>query len=55
LRLRYSARARSQLLLLREFIVDQGGADAGRRIAANIRNAAELLRHFPQAGRPGRA
>jgi toxin ParE1/3/4 len=54
LNLRYSARAKSQLLAIQEYIVGQGNPDAAARIGGNIRAAAEVLRHFPYAGRPGR-
>jgi toxin ParE1/3/4 len=54
LSLRYSARAKSQLLAIREYIVGQGNPDAAARVGAGIRSAADVLRHFPYAGRPGR-
>jgi len=52
--LRYSARSRSQLLAIHEYIVTQGNFTAAARVADGIREAAELLRYFPAAGRPGR-
>ena len=52
--LRYSARAKTQLLAIHDYIVAEGNPAAARRVGASIREAAELLRHFPFAGRPGR-
>ncbi|MGD0024621.1 MAG: type II toxin-antitoxin system RelE/ParE family toxin [Xanthobacteraceae bacterium] len=52
--LRFSARARSQLLAIREYI-DQTNPAAAARVGASIREAAEVLRYFPYSGRPGRA
>ena len=51
--LRYSARARSQLLAIHEYI-DQRNPAAAARVGTNIREAAEVLRYFPYSGRPGR-
>ena len=55
LNLRYSARARLQLLAVHEYISGQGNPEAALRVGAMIREAADLLRHFPHAGRLGRA
>jgi len=52
--LRYSARARAQLLAICDYIEREGNRAASARVGASIREAAELLRHFPFAGRPGR-
>jgi len=54
LKLRFSARARTHLSAIRDYIENQGNPNAARRVGASIREAAELLRHFPYAGRPGR-
>ena len=54
LTLRYSARAKSQLLAIQEYIVEQGNPEAAARVGASIRAATDVLRHFPYAGRPGR-
>ena len=51
--LRYSARARSQLIAIHEHIEREGGIAAARRIGASLSEAATLLSHFPYAGRPG--
>jgi toxin ParE1/3/4 len=52
--LQFSARARSQLLAIHEYI-DQRDPAAAARVGASIREAAEVLRYFPYSGRPGRA
>lgn len=52
--LRYSARSRSQLLAIEEYI-RQHNPHAARRVGASIREAAEMLRFFPYAGRSGRS
>ena len=52
--LRFSARARSQLLAIHEYI-EQRNPAAAKRVGARIREAAEVLRYFPYSGRPGRA
>ena len=52
--LRYSARAMAQLLAIRDYIASEGNPAAASRVGASIREAAELLRHFPFAGRTGR-
>jgi plasmid stabilization system protein ParE len=52
--LRFSARARLQLLSIHEYI-DQRNPAAAARVGAGIREAAEVLRYFPYSGRPGRA
>jgi len=54
LALRFSARARSQLLAIHDYINERNPA-AAARVGASIREAAEVLRYFPYAGRPGRA
>lgn len=51
--LRFSARARSQLLAIHEYI-DERNPAAAARVGAGIREAAEVLRYFPYSGRPGR-
>ncbi len=52
--LRYSARARSHLLSIHEHIEKEGNPAAVARVGAGIREAVEIHRYFPQAGRPGR-
>ena len=52
--LRFSARARLQLLEIHEYI-DQRNPAAAARVGASIREAADVLRYFPYSGRPGRA
>jgi toxin ParE1/3/4 len=52
--LQFSARARSHLLAIHEYI-DQRNPAAAARVGASIREAAEVLRYFPYSGRPGRA
>ena len=52
--LRFSARARLQLLEIYEYI-DQRDPAAAARVGASIREAADVLRYFPYSGRPGRA
>lgn len=54
LRLRFSERARSHLVAIHSYIVERNPAAAGR-IGGRIREAADLLRDFPEAGRPGRS
>jgi plasmid stabilization system protein ParE len=54
LTLRFSARARTQLISILEYIEGERGHAAAVRIAENIREAAELLCYFPYAGRLGR-
>ncbi|MGH6985067.1 MAG: type II toxin-antitoxin system RelE/ParE family toxin [Stellaceae bacterium] len=54
LALRFSARARSQLLAIHEYI-EQRNPAAAVRVGADIHKAAEVLRYFPYSGRPGRA
>jgi plasmid stabilization system protein ParE len=54
LTLRFSDRARSQLLHIQAYIAQDSPASA-RRVGRRIREAAELLRTFPKAGRAGRA
>jgi len=51
--LRYSARARSQLIAIHDYIEREGNPAAAPRVGAAIREAAELLQHFPLAGRTG--
>lgn len=51
---RFSARAREQLTAIQEYI-HQHNPGAASRVGIRIREAAELLRHFPLAGRPGRS
>ena len=52
--LRFSTRARTQLLAIHEYINEQNPS-AAVRVGASIRAAAEVLRYFPYSGRPGRA
>ncbi|MDE2229568.1 MAG: type II toxin-antitoxin system RelE/ParE family toxin [Alphaproteobacteria bacterium] len=52
--LRYSARARAHLLSIHDHLEKEGNAAAIARVGAGIREAVEILRYFPQAGRPGR-
>ena len=54
LTLRFSARARSQLVAIQTYISLHNPA-AAARVGAAIRDAAETLRYFPFAGRTGRA
>jgi toxin ParE1/3/4 len=54
MKLRYSARARLQLLTIEEYIRKDNPA-AAARVGEHIREAAELLRHFPYGGRTGRS
>ena len=53
--LRYSARARSHLLSIQEYIAKEGNPAASAQVGARIREAAEILRYFPNAGRLGKA
>ena len=53
LNLRFSARARAQLIAIQEYL--RGRAEAEARVGTAIREASELLRFFPHAGRPGRS
>jgi len=52
--LRYSARARSQLFAIQEYL-NERNPDAATRVGAAICEAAEFLRYFPYAGRPGQS
>jgi plasmid stabilization system protein ParE len=52
--LRYSARAQAQLIAISDYIRERSPAGAAR-VGDAIREAAELLRYFPHAGRPGRS
>ncbi|MBV8534711.1 MAG: type II toxin-antitoxin system RelE/ParE family toxin [Alphaproteobacteria bacterium] len=54
LNLRYSARARSQLISIGDYIRDEAGEEVALRVGQRIREAADLLRYFPHAGRLGR-
>ena len=54
LNLRFSARARAQLIAIQEYLRDRAPA-AEARVGTAIREASELLRFFPHAGRPGRS
>ena len=54
LNLRFSARARSQLVTIQAYI-DERNPVAAARVGAAIRDAAERLRYFPLAGRGGRS
>ena len=52
LNLRFSARARSQLVSIQAYI-DERNPVAAARVGVAIRDAAERLRYFPLAGRAG--
>lgn len=54
LKLRYSARAQSQLTSIGDYIKNEAGPDAASRVGQRIREAAGLLRYFPNGGRVGR-
>ena len=54
LTLRYSARARLQLIAIQEYISARNPA-AAARVGERIREAADMLRFFPHAGRAGRS
>lgn len=54
LSLRYSARARAQLISIQTYLTDRSPAGAAN-VGAAIREAAEVLRYFPYAGRRGRS
>jgi len=54
LTLQFSARARSQLLAIEAYISERNPA-AAVRVGAAVRDAAEVLRYFPFAGREGRS
>ena len=54
LNLRYSARAQAQLIAISDYIHKRSPQGAAR-VGEAIREAVELLRYFPHAGRPGRS
>ena len=54
LKLRFSARAKSQLVSIGDYIGSEAGAEVASRVGHWIREATELIRSFPNAGRPGR-
>jgi toxin ParE1/3/4 len=54
LKLSFSERARSHLIAIHTYI-DERSPQAAKQIGARIRDAAELLRYFPEAGRQGRS
>jgi plasmid stabilization system protein ParE len=54
LNLRFGTRARLQLLQIERYL-NERNPDAAARVGASIRDAAELLRFFPDAGRPGQS
>jgi plasmid stabilization system protein ParE len=54
LALRYSARARAQLIAIQEYLSERNRV-ASAKVGAGIREAAEVLRFFPYAGRSGRS
>ena len=54
LKLRFSARARVQLVAIQEYIAGQNPG-AAARVGDRIREATEVLRFFPHAGRTGRS
>jgi plasmid stabilization system protein ParE len=51
--LRYSPRARLQLLAINDHLRREAHAAVAVRVGAQIRDATEILRHFPFAGRAG--
>lgn len=54
LNLRFSARAKNQLLAIQDYIKERNPS-AAERVGTRISQAADMLRSFPQAGRPGRS
>jgi plasmid stabilization system protein ParE len=52
--LRFSARARAQLIAIQDYI-NERDPSAAARVGASIREAGEVLRFFPNAGRTGRS
>ena len=52
MRLRYTSDALAHLDAIYDFLLERN-ATAARRVAADIRAAAEKLRDFPQMARPG--
>jgi toxin ParE1/3/4 len=54
LTLRFAARARIQLIAIQEYITGRNPT-AAARAGEHIREATEVLRFFPHAGRPGRS
>lgn len=54
MRLRYSARARAQLDLIKVYLRDLD-QDIAERVGSTIRATAERLPHFPQLGHVGRS
>jgi plasmid stabilization system protein ParE len=52
--LRYSARARAQLISIQEYIHGHNPT-AAVRVGSAIREAGEILRYFPYSGRAGRS
>jgi plasmid stabilization system protein ParE len=54
LKLRFAERARIHLRSIQEYIGERNPR-AAARVGAEIRDAAEMLRHFPLAGRFGRS
>ncbi len=51
--LRFSARARAQLLAIEKYLRDEAGRGIARSVGIRIYEAAEILRHFPHAGKLG--
>ena len=54
LTLRFSARARLQLIAIHDYISERS-PKAATRVGERIREAADMLRYFPYAGRAGRS
>jgi len=52
--LRWSVRAKTHLLAIQEYLQNREGAAAAARVGAVVREAAEIIRTFPHAGRAGR-
>jgi toxin ParE1/3/4 len=52
--IRFSARAREQLIAIQEYVSERNPA-AATHIGEQIRQSTELLDHFPFAGRAGRS
>ena len=55
MKVRISSRARSQLAVICEYLVDRDAASAAARLGIAIRAALELLSHFPRFGHDGTA
>jgi plasmid stabilization system protein ParE len=55
LTVRFSARASRQLLAISEYIHQEAGDGPVERLGIGLREAIDVLRYFPEAGRQGRA